>query len=205
MDAINSYLKKEGDTADARSKLGKAEQFFLAVWPIPRLKERLQAIFFRSKFPLKILEIKKDIRLIHQTSKEIRRSNKVFSLLELILTLGNFLNGGTFRGGAFGFKLEALLKLADIKAVKSKTTFMHYLAKLLADTHSHLSNFYEDIPHVQEASKGKRQSFVWLYNEFQFLLPLSLLMYPKLRKSLNLLNKRCFRLPLQRKTISLRV
>ena len=31
----------------------------------------------------------------------------------MVLTLGNALNGSTFRGGARGFKLDALLKVCD--------------------------------------------------------------------------------------------
>jgi hypothetical protein len=30
---------------------------------------------------------------------------------KVVLALGNYLNGGTFRGGAFGFKLESLSRV----------------------------------------------------------------------------------------------
>jgi len=32
---------------------------------------------------------------------------------QAVLTVGNALNGSSFRGGAFGFKLEALLKVSQ--------------------------------------------------------------------------------------------
>jgi hypothetical protein len=64
--------------------------------------------------------------------------------------LGNFINGGTLRGGAYGFRLEALLKvfiaqsplffeqlknfqLADLRANTKKINFIHYLSDLLED------------------------------------------------------------------------
>ena len=48
-------------------------------------------------------------------------------VLETILALGNYLNGSTSRGGAYGFKLEGLLKLGSVKSVDNKESLLHYL------------------------------------------------------------------------------
>src|SRR5687768_12220601 len=109
---IRSFIKKEEELpVEERATLGKAEQFYLAVEDIPRLKERLLCTFNKERYPLKMLEVKKDIRLLHQATKEIKKSQKVVQLMELLLTIGNFINGGTYRGGAAGFKMDVLLKV----------------------------------------------------------------------------------------------
>ena len=49
------------------------------------------------------------------------------AVLELALALGNALNGGTPRGGAYGFAIEGLHKLATIKALDGRETLLHFL------------------------------------------------------------------------------
>lgn len=50
-------------------------------------------------------------------------------LLEAVLKTGNRMNVGTIRGGAKAFKLDALLKLADIKGTDGKTTLLHFVVQ----------------------------------------------------------------------------
>lgn len=42
---------------------------------------------------------------------------------------GNRMNVGTIRGGAKAFKLDALLKLADVKGTDGKTTLLHFVVQ----------------------------------------------------------------------------
>lgn len=42
---------------------------------------------------------------------EVKQSGKFKKVLEVVLALGNYLNGGSFRGAAYGFKLDVLNKL----------------------------------------------------------------------------------------------
>lgn len=50
-------------------------------------------------------------------------------LLEAVLKTGNRMNDGTFRGGAQAFKLDTLLKLADVKGTDGKTTLLHFVVQ----------------------------------------------------------------------------
>lgn len=45
------------------------------------------------------------------------------------LLAGNYLNGGTARGGAYGFKLDTLGKLESVKGSDNKTSLLDLLAK----------------------------------------------------------------------------
>ncbi len=57
---------------------------------------------------------------------EVKQSGKFKKVLEVVLALGNYLNGGSFRGAAYGFKLDALNKLryvaipAHVRRVRSR-------------------------------------------------------------------------------------
>lgn len=51
--------------------------------------------------------------------------------MAIILTLGNYMNGGNMaRGQADGFGLEILSKLKDVKSKDSKLTLLHYVVRL---------------------------------------------------------------------------
>lgn len=39
-------------------------------------------------------------------------------VLEFVLRLGNYINGGSTRGGAYGFKIGGLCKLQDVKGAR---------------------------------------------------------------------------------------
>jgi hypothetical protein len=47
-------------------------------------------------------------------------------LLIYVLRLGNIANGGTPRGGAYGFSLQFLPKLTDIRSSTAGVTLLHY-------------------------------------------------------------------------------
>ncbi|GFZ06567.1 formin homology5 [Actinidia rufa] len=60
---------------------------------------------------------------------ELRKSRLFLKLLEAVLKTGNRMNDGTFRGGALAFKLDTLLKLADVKGTDGKTTLLHFVVQ----------------------------------------------------------------------------
>lgn len=79
------------------------------------------------------------------------------NILQTVLTVGNALNGSSFRGGARGFQLEALLKLKETKTAKATPdcpTLLHYIAKVLLRSDPSMVTFIEDMPHVEAAARG---------------------------------------------------
>merc|ERR1712023_44945 len=51
--------------------------------------------------------------------------------VKIVLALGNFMNGRTARGGAYGFKLSTLTKLSDTKTTDNKKTLMQWIVEVL--------------------------------------------------------------------------
>lgn len=72
---------------------------------------------------------KKEFLFSQVACKELRSSRLFLKLLEAVLKLGNRMNDGTFRGGAQAFKLDTLLKLADVKGIDGKTTLLHFVVQ----------------------------------------------------------------------------
>lgn len=75
-------------------------------------------------------------------------------LLEIILALGNYLNGNTARGGVYGFKLGDLVKMKDVRSVKVKDmTLLHYLVEFLEATDPELLTYVASLAPVQAAAR----------------------------------------------------
>ena len=60
----------------------------------------------------------------------MRSSAPLRSILEIVLKLGNMLNGGTGRGGSYGYRLDSLGKLGTIKSLDNRQTLVHHVAAL---------------------------------------------------------------------------
>jgi diaphanous 1 len=133
------------DFTGEASSLGKAEQFFMEAIKVPNYASRLKAWRFKRRFAEKIADITPDIQAIALACSEVKASYRLVQVLELILALGNYLNGGNARGQAFGFKLEILTKLRDTRSGSAKYTLIHYLVHLIERLVPGLLQFYQDM------------------------------------------------------------
>lgn len=111
-----------------RPTLGKVEKFFLEIMDIPRYDQRLECFIFKLKFGARVEELRASLKVVKSATNQVAQSKLLSRILEVVLKLGNVLNGGTGRGGSYGFKLDGLNKLATIKSVDNKSTLMNYLA-----------------------------------------------------------------------------
>ncbi|KAG8064240.1 hypothetical protein GUJ93_ZPchr0004g40043 [Zizania palustris] len=111
------------------SQLGPAEQFMRAIIDVPYLFQRLDALLFMAALPEEAGAVEQSFATLEVASQELRGSRLFKKLLEAVLKTGNRMNDGTFRGGAQAFKLDTLLKLADVKGVDGKTTLLHFVVQ----------------------------------------------------------------------------
>jgi len=88
-----------------------------------------------------------------QAIAEVKQSRKLTQILQVCLAIGNYLNGSTFRGEAYGFKLDALNKLAETKAADGTTTLLHYITRTLEQQDPSLIDFLSTMPHVDAAGR----------------------------------------------------
>ena len=61
--------------------------------------------------------------------REISECEPLKRLLLLVLTIGNFMNAKSIKGGAHGVKIETLLKLGECWSHDKKTSLLDYLRK----------------------------------------------------------------------------
>ncbi|XP_019072969.1 formin-like protein 5 isoform X1 [Vitis vinifera] len=109
------------------SQLGPAERFLKVLVDIPFAFKRLESLLFMGSLQEDISMLKESFATLEAACKELKSSRLFLKLLEAVLKTGNRMNDGTFRGGAQAFKLDTLLKLADVKGVDGKTTLLHFV------------------------------------------------------------------------------
>ncbi|XP_014116719.1 PREDICTED: disheveled-associated activator of morphogenesis 2 isoform X2 [Pseudopodoces humilis] len=96
-------------------RMARADRFLFEMSRIDHYQQRLQALFFKKKFPERLAEAKPKVEAILLASKELIRSKRLRQLLEVVLAFGNYMNKGQ-RGSAYGFKVSSLNKIVDTKS-----------------------------------------------------------------------------------------
>lgn len=124
--ALDDFLATEGNTID---KLAKLDQFMLRFARLPRAAGRLHCLKTVRLFESTIPDMGANIGYVRAAVTAITCSPSIRELLRRTLALGNYLNGGTNRGAAYGFKLDSLLKLDTVKSNSGKQTLLHFLVR----------------------------------------------------------------------------
>jgi len=89
---------------------------------------------------------------------EVQKSKKFIRLLEVVLKIGNVLNGGSPKGGAYGFKIESLTKLVDVRTNNPEIpTLLHYLASKAESEFPDLLEISAEMPSLPDACKESLQ------------------------------------------------
>ena len=78
---------------------------------------------------------------------------KLKGTIETVHAFGNFMNGGTMRGGAMGFKIKSLTQLIDTRGNSADVNLMHVLVYQLLDCKREYDMFSEELTDVTSASK----------------------------------------------------
>lgn len=130
--ATDGELKaiKDAQKTASNIPLDGPENFLLKFAEISCAPDRIACIIFRNEFEEANAQIEKKIKLIHDLCGFLMENNNIGDLFAIILTLGNFMNGGNrYRGQADGFGLDVLGKLRDVKSKDKKITLLHFIVK----------------------------------------------------------------------------
>ncbi|KFB49099.1 diaphanous [Anopheles sinensis] len=146
-------LKRLQEIRARGEELAGAESFAATIGDIKRLGARLQSLSFRINLPDMVADCKPDIVAGTAACEEVKSSKKFAKVLELILLLGNYMNSGSKKDLAFGFEISFLPKLSNTKDHENKQTLLHYLAEVIESKFPEALTFYEDLSHVDKASR----------------------------------------------------
>lgn len=113
-------------------------------------------------------------KVISKATQEIKNSKKFIRFLEVVLKVGNVINTGSLKGGAYGFKLDTLTKvpfpscrllpfslslplvqLGDTRTSnKDIPTLLHYIAAKGETDFPELNDLAKDFDALPHACRG---------------------------------------------------
>ncbi|XP_035292614.1 disheveled-associated activator of morphogenesis 2 isoform X1 [Cricetulus griseus] len=134
-------------------RMARADRFLYEMSRIDHYQQRLQALFFKKKFQERLAETKPKVEAILLASRELTLSKRLKQMLEVVLAIGNFMNKGQ-RGGAYGFRVASLNKIADTKSsIDRNISLLHYLIMILEKHFPDILNMPSELRHLSEAAK----------------------------------------------------
>ncbi|KAJ3428532.1 protein diaphanous [Anaeramoeba flamelloides] len=144
------------------------DRFFLTIRDIPHLHIRMKA--FEAKFTFTEIypDIEPKLKILESAIKELKYSQNLKNVLEIILAYGNLMNGGSRRGGAYGFRIELLNKLENTKSLEnSKMTLLHFIVGHIEKEKPEIMDFQKELDPCENASKIKLSDIVSKINEIK--------------------------------------
>ena len=121
-DSKDQAKKFQGKVED----LDDTEKFVVSIVRIPLfgnlsllifiVDKRIDAIFFKYNFDAEYSMISNNVSMLKQSYEAISQNSKFQTLIRMILDIGNFLNYKSPKGNWFGFKLQSLKDMAQMKS-----------------------------------------------------------------------------------------
>eukprot|EP01080_Neovahlkampfia_damariscottae_P000634 gene634-8137_t len=145
-------------------ELEYCDYYFYLICPIKNLKERIEIWQFKNKFQQEVENLRLEIESIIFTVKELNESESFFKFLSLILTYSNYLN----KQDSYGFHLNSLKKLIDIKTKNRKSNLLFYIIEKLEDSNEEsIYNFYNELKNISISKKINMNSIRERLNEIK--------------------------------------
>ncbi|XP_050954663.1 formin-like protein 1 isoform X1 [Labeo rohita] len=132
-------------------ELSEEDRFMVAFSKIPRLSQRISTLTFMGNFSESIMLLKPQLNAIIAASMSIKSSSKLKKILEIILAFGNYMNSGK-RGSAYGFRLQSLDLLLDMKSTDRKLTLLHFIVSIIQEKYPQLHNFHTELHCLDKAA-----------------------------------------------------
>ncbi|NXA43011.1 FMNL1 protein, partial [Eudromia elegans] len=146
---ISKYEREQ----QAPEELSDEERFLLRFSKIPRLAERMRVMIFLGSFRDTAQLLMPQLNAVIAASMSLKSSTKLRNILEIVLAFGNYMNSSK-RGAAYGFRLQSLDALLEMKSTDRKQTLLHYLVRVITEKYPELPGFHTELHFLDKAGAG---------------------------------------------------
>eukprot|EP00009_Paramoeba_aestuarina_P008776 CAMPEP_0201519448 /NCGR_PEP_ID=MMETSP0161_2-20130828/9988_1 /ASSEMBLY_ACC=CAM_ASM_000251 /TAXON_ID=180227 /ORGANISM="Neoparamoeba aestuarina, Strain SoJaBio B1-5/56/2" /LENGTH=457 /DNA_ID=CAMNT_0047917475 /DNA_START=309 /DNA_END=1680 /DNA_ORIENTATION=- len=128
-----------------------AETYMEVISSVNFLSERLQMVETKLNHGTLMAQVQEDASCLEKGLSQIKSSNHLERIMELVLHIGNYINTGTPRGKCDGFKLSTLRRLGDFRSKKNpKMNLLMYIHVFCTKKYPELL----DLGDLSDAVKG---------------------------------------------------
>lgn len=146
-DEISAITDFDGD----KTHLGACEKFFLELAVIDDLSIHFDLLKLIKTFNSQMEDIVPPLHIMLSALDTLQHPDHLQVVFEIILRTGNYINGGTPRGAAFGFKLDTLGKLKDLRSNKPGYTLLHYIVHVVNENYPDALQFVDELSILKDA------------------------------------------------------
>lgn len=129
--------------------LGTAEQFLLTLSSISGLEARLRLWSFKMEMEVVEKEVCDPLMDLKNGLTLLRHNTTFKTILSVLLTIGNFLNGSQCKG----FQLDYLEKVPEVKDTVHKHSLLYHMTYWVLETFPNSSDLYSEIGPLTRASR----------------------------------------------------
>jgi hypothetical protein len=119
---------------------------------VPRAALRTDLLLFKTTFTVLDQAQSSRISLCEAGLSALKHSTGLKKVLEIVLALGNYMNGGTKKGGQYGFKMSTINKLSGSKNAAGDGTLLDFIFMTMERNYPNELNFYKELKMLTEAS-----------------------------------------------------
>ncbi|KAJ9115891.1 hypothetical protein QFC22_005034 [Naganishia vaughanmartiniae] len=148
-----SLLKQQSaETPEELSLIHPADRLMIRLIQIPHLADRLKGMLYMINFEetSTLMEGASAVDLLQTACDDLRNANKFKDLLNVILMMGNFMNGSNYGGGAYGFKIGSINRLVDTKS-SNGMNLLHFLERTISQHFPDILEFRSELEKPAEA------------------------------------------------------
>jgi len=132
-EAEYNEISKKTETLENEEDFAECDLFIVLIGCISCNQQRLQAIRFKNSYSKKSVEVLGLIDYFFKGFDFVKNNKNFHKYLEILLAHGNYMNGVTAKGGAFGFQLTSLTKFYDMKSKDNKSTLLQYIIEFIME------------------------------------------------------------------------
>ncbi|KAF7696118.1 formin-like protein 16 isoform X1 [Silurus meridionalis] len=140
-DDIEMYKSYKGDV----SELHMVDQFMMELCNIPYLSTQLDLLLTLRELPISIEDLAPLINQKIVMCRQLWFCESFVSVLEYLLTIGNYLNQNAGKEKAKGFRLSSLTKLSQVRGNEKKFTLLHALVEQIMLHEPRLATFFQEL------------------------------------------------------------
>uniref|UniRef100_A0A0P4W8L0 FH2 domain-containing protein n=1 Tax=Scylla olivacea TaxID=85551 RepID=A0A0P4W8L0_SCYOL len=138
---VGMIKEYQGDKA----KLGDAEKFYVELLRVEGYQVRLEGMIQMEELYPAAEKLKPQITSLLTTADKILTSDSLKEFFAYILTLGNFINMGSYAGDAIGFRLPTISKLWETRANTPGMTLLHYIVETVDEKELEILAFLDNL------------------------------------------------------------
>lgn len=150
-EAYRNYIAQMKDIA----VLSDEDKFLMKLSQVERLTTKLFVMDFLGNFNDRVDSLTIQLCAITSASLSLKSSKKFKSILEIILTFGNYMNSNKSSGMAYGFRLKGTLeRLDDTRSNDKKMSLFQYIVtETIAKKFPNLLTLDKELLCIKEAAR----------------------------------------------------